>query len=374
MTQDFFSRPVGEWSGYFILLFGFLLTVVIQIIANRRVFATVSESDLAKEERPISVLLHVRNASDRLENFLHQLLAQNYSKFEIVVIDDFSADSTLIILGVMAQKYPKIKFSSLNQENRYSEKMSMNLAMKAAKNDFVLMLTPETDLSDPNYLVNMNASLDNESQIVVSYINYGSKGDRQNRYCRLERLYAFRKSAASKAFGAALFYQQVNVLFSKKLYFDQGGFKGNMNAHYAGLELILNQIRKPDVKYLVSATTNLRESRSMDYGEYDDMMTKYVRLNRNLRSPQRRLFWFEGLVRFIVWFGIVFLLVTEPQHWFIYLGFPLLLFIIRMFVTRSLLKRLDEPKIFLSSVLYVFVRPFLYLFFRLSIFFKVQRK
>jgi len=100
MTHAFFARPYYEWSGYVILLVGFVLSLIIQLVFYRRILLKKTRSDGEVEERPISVLLNVRNESERIEQFLMKLLAQNYSNFEIVVVDDFSADSTLIILGV----------------------------------------------------------------------------------------------------------------------------------------------------------------------------------------------------------------------------------------------------------------------------------
>ncbi|WP_163716605.1 glycosyltransferase [Mangrovibacterium lignilyticum] len=373
MTQEFFDRPVYEWSGYFFLFFGFILSLVIQLFFYRRILSVRKVSEDIQEERPISVLLNVRNESERIEQFLLKLLDQNYSSFEIVVVDDFSADSTLIILGVMAQKYPKIKFSSLNQENRYSEKMAMNLAMKAAKNDWVLILTPEANLEDPNYLARMNQEMDADSQVLVSYVNYEAEGKRLNRLCRVERLDAFWRASANMSASIPLFYQQVNVLFNKKLYFDNGGFKGKMNDHYAGLELIFNQMERLKVTYCLSPQTSLREKRITNKNEFEDLICKHIRIFSGLNFSKKWLVWLERFSKLLVLSGLLVLLFTDLQYWYFYVPIPFIAIFIQIVLIKSLLKRLAEKKIFLSSFIYVFIRPFLYLFYKASIYLQVQR-
>lgn len=362
MTQEFFERPFYMWSGYFVLLIGFILTLIFQLVFYRRILSKKRRGEPFATERGISVLLNVRNESARIEGFLMKLLNQNYSNFEIIVVDDFSADSTLIILGVMAKKYPQIKFSSLNQENKYSEKMAMNLALKAAKNEWVLFLNPETNLDDPNYLAAMNSALGADTDALVAYVNYEPGAGKYNRWSRVERMSAFwRGSAQSRSI--PVFFQQINILFNKNLYFQTGGFKGKMNAHYAGLELIFNQINKLRVKYIINPGTMLREDKIVDKYEYADVMRKHVRLFRKIPSGKKRLAFFEGLSKLLVISGTASLLFTDLKYWFLYVPVPVILLIIHLFLTKSLLKCLAERKIFLSSLVYVFVRPFLYLYY-----------
>lgn len=373
MTQEFFNRPFYEWSGYLILLSGFVLTLVIQLVFYRRVIVAHRVPAGNRDERPISVLLNVRNEAERLEQFLLKLLNQNYSNFEIVVVDDFSADSTLIILGVMAKKYPKIKFSSLNQENRYSEKMAMNLALKAAKNDWVLLLTPETNLDDPDYLAKMNQELEDDTQMLVSYVNYSDGKTNYNRLCRVERMDAFWRASANQKASIPLFYQQINVLFNKSLYFETGGFKGKMNAHYAGLELVFNQFGKLNVKFSTAMQASLREDRLTDRNEFQDLVKKHIRIFNDISFSKKWLAWLERLAKLLFLTGLLTLLFTDIRYWFVFVPVPFIALLIQAVLIKSLLKCLAEKKIFLSSFVYVFVRPFLYFYYRASIYLQVQR-
>lgn len=373
MAQEFFSRPFYGWSGYVILLLGFVLTLAIQFIFYRRIITGNRIPGSHQEERPISVLLIVRNEAERIEKFLLRLLDQNYSNFEIVVVDDFSADATLIILGVMARKYPRIKFSSLSQENRYSEKMAMNLAMKAAKNDWVLIVTPDTDLNDTDYLARMNRELDADSEVLVGYINYNAGKAGYNRLCRVERLDAFWRASANRFASIPLFYQQVNVLFNKRLYFEKGGFKGKMNEHYAGLELVFNQIEKLNVRFCTSPQTRLHENRQTDKNEFRDLISKHIRLFNGVNLSKKRFAWGERFARLLVISGLMVLFSTDFRYWYIFVPIPFIIIVVRAFMIKSLLKCLVEEKIFLSSFAYGFVRPLLYFFCRVSIFLQAQR-
>ncbi len=373
--QEFISRPAFEWSGYVLLLLGFILSLVIQLVLYRRILMRPLKepATATKPQRPVSILVCVRNEADRLEGFLTDLLNQNYSNFEIVVIDDFSTDTTLIKLGVMARKYSKIKFSTISQESKYSEKLALSLAIKAAKNDWLLVVTPDSKIDNPNYLATLNEALEDDSDMVVSYINYGNSTKHYNRLCRVERLDAFWRSSVTKVASVPIIFQQGNVLFKRSLYAEGGAFKGQMNAHFAGLELIFNKVKKLKVNYCLEPDATLREEKITDKYEFRELIKKHIRLIAQGGWSRSWPLSFEQLSKLILLVSIIGLLVTEPEYWFVYIPLPFIVLLVHLFLIKSLLKRLAERKIFLSSFTYVFVRPVLWFIYRASLYLQVQR-
>ena len=209
--------------------------------------------------------------------------------------------------------------------------------------------------------------------MLVSYINYEASEVRFNRLCRVERLDAFWRASVSEMVSGPFMFQQVNVLFDKQIYFQNSGFKGWMHAHYAGLELIFNQIKKLPVQFCINPQTILRESRLTDKAEFNDLIQKHIRLFNALNFSKIWPTRLEDFADLALFAGIITLLFTDLDYWYVFVPIPIILFVVHFVLIKSLLKRLDEKKIFLSSLLYVFVRPFLYLFHQATIYLQVQR-
>lgn len=367
MTADFFDRTLSEWTGYIILSFGFILTLIFQFAFYLKLLF-IKKCPANGQEMPISVLMCVRNVEDKIEQVLLQLVEQDYKNFEIVVVDDFSEDSTLTHIGVLSKKYPKIKFSSLTQETHYSEKISINLALKAAKYDQVLFVSPEISELNSQYLKKINEYTGDNRDVILGYTNYGYQKGFINQLCRTERFNSFMFSAAFSFSRVPLFYNQNNVLFKRQYYFDMDGFRGFMNDHYANLELLLNKLKRGKIAVSLEEETQCREASEVQKNDFAELVYKRISLYRKLSFGKKLILSFVGLSKLTVLVGIIWLLITEIQNWLIFTPLVILLITIRAVILKSMLNRLQEKKIFLSSLVYVWVKPVIDLFFRLKLF------
>ncbi|MGD9928643.1 MAG: glycosyltransferase [Mangrovibacterium sp.] len=372
MAPDFFDRTLLQWSGYTILLAGFLLTLLFQSMFYFRLLFRMKNPQVNRF-RPISVLMNIRNEEERIEKLLLQLLQQDYPEFEVVVVDDFSEDATLTIIGVMAKKYPRLKFSSLRQETHFSEKMAMNLALKAATYDWVVFVSPETEGVDAQFLQRLSEQASDSADISLNYLNYLPRPGFYNRLCRVERFYAFLSSAAYSRAGLPLFYQQSNVLFNKQLYFEVDGFRGKMNAHFAHLELVFNHLVHKKVETSATSHARLSENAWLGKPEFTDLVRKRILLWRDLGLFRRLLLLMDGLSGVLLVAGFCWLLVTEIQNWIVFTLPVLFVWLIHLFMVKTLLNRLNERKIFLSSLMYVFVSPVVSLYHWAKIYIHLQR-
>ncbi len=371
MSPNFFDRTLFQWAGYILLFSGFLLIMLVQFgLYIRLLFLKKVNAD--SPEKFLSLLLTVRNEEGRIEKILTQLLNQNYQNYEVVVVDDFSEDATLTIVGVMAKKYPRLKFSSLNQEARYSEKISINLALKAATSEWVVFVSPETVFFDPDYLKRINEENSEPGVLALNYVNFEAQRGFYNRLCRVERFWGFLTSAAWSTLRLPVFYQQNNILFQKQIYFDQAGFRGKMNDHFANLELIFNQA-KSKVQVCLDAGMQLREDVQLGKAEYMELVRKKFLLNRDLGFWKRLVLSLEPLSILIFQVGLIWLLVTEIRNWLIFVWPVVVITFIQVFVVKTLLNRLSEKKIFLSSLAYVFAQPVLKIMHRFLIYMHVRR-
>lgn len=107
----------------------------------------------------------IYNGSIYMSEAINSILNQTYKKFEFIIINDNSTDSTLEILKNYKKKYPKIRI--INSNSQHGPFGSINLAMKYAKGEFIAPMDSD-DVSHPKRLEKQaQFLLDNKDVIVV---------------------------------------------------------------------------------------------------------------------------------------------------------------------------------------------------------------
>ncbi|MGE4586015.1 MAG: hypothetical protein AB7D05_01600, partial [Mangrovibacterium sp.] len=191
--------------------------------------------------------------------------------------------------------------------------------------------------------------------------------------CRLERFFEFMRTAACCRLGVPHFFQQNNVLFSRKLYFDRDGFRGLMDAGFADMELLYNRVKPVQVPVVTASATSLRERTAQTRQDFINQVQKRICLCRDAGLTRRILSVLESLAGWLMAGGMACLLMTEPEYWYLYLSPLVLLVGIQLFIVKSVQNRLKERKIFLSSFIYLLVSPLVRLYQRMLLAVQLQR-
>lgn len=114
----------------------------------------------------ISVIIPVYNAEESIEKCLDSIKNQTWKgEFEIIVINDGSADRSGEILENYRKKNPEMPIQLINQENGGVSK-ARNTGLKISKGDYIALLDsddewlPEKTEKQMKYLVNQNFGVD----------------------------------------------------------------------------------------------------------------------------------------------------------------------------------------------------------------------
>lgn len=86
---------------YHLIITAFLLLVTINVVVNWRIFVAPRVRDFhasAASAPLVSILIPARNEAGRITPCLRSLLAQNYPKFELLVLNDHSEDDTAAVV------------------------------------------------------------------------------------------------------------------------------------------------------------------------------------------------------------------------------------------------------------------------------------
>ena len=357
-----------EWGLIGAFLFLYLVRLYYLVFFTGRLVIKQRKEVIANEQatQAISVLLTVRNEEENLKRLLPELLSINTVKYEVIAVDDFSLDNTYSVIGSFRQKYKHFKISSLNEETRFSAKLAQNIALKAAQNDWALMLP--VDAHDLNhdwlggFAVNTATSYRN---VMVGYNRIQAHPGWYNLLYRIENFEQQIRSAGFISNGIPFVYFEENVAFRKKEYFDIGGYGQKTKEPYANLELIINQfITRKNTVLLLNQDTSLSREIKTERDDFYNLLERSYRIERYLPKWKRGVLALETITQVLFLPFLLLVLFLFFDLWPVIASLSGFLFLGRIIMIKIVQNRLNERKIFISSLVYGMLMTYFKLFYR----------
>ncbi len=181
----------------------------------------------------ISVLIPARNEQDNIVHCLEAIAHGNYPRllFEIIVIDDHSDDKTPQYVHDFAANYPNIRLIELKNyvklsDNQPFKKRAIEAAIGKAKGE--LIVTTDADcLAQPNWL-NLIAEYYEKTgkQFIAAPVNFHEEKTYFERFQSLDYMGMMGVTGAGVEGKFTNMCNGANLAYSKKLFYEVGGFKG----------------------------------------------------------------------------------------------------------------------------------------------------
>lgn len=97
----------------------------------------------------VSIITPMYNSEAFISDTIHSILKQTYTNWELILIDDYSSDNTLLIVDSFISKNFKIKL--LKNTSNQGAAICRNMGIEVARGDFIAFLDAD-DLWKPNKL------------------------------------------------------------------------------------------------------------------------------------------------------------------------------------------------------------------------------
>lgn len=306
----------------------------------------------------VTIIIPVRNEEERIREILGKFEVLTFDDFQLLIINEYSEDNTLEILNVLAETNPKLKVTSLSQETRFSGKQAINIGLKGASSPWIILLTSFSGDVKQDWLARLNNLITPGTDAVVAYTNAERTKGMRNLLCRIERFHQFMISGAWTLAGKPFVFNENNVLFKKSLYFDTLGFRHKLNRNFANLELIFNDnFKKGRVKITTDPELTVREHIEDDRGDHIKLIKKGVQIRQSLSWSKKISLFFDDLTRILLPVLAAALIVLHPDYWITFSSLLFIYLILLLVIVKILLSHLNERKIFLSSLVYILVKP-----------------
>ena len=200
-----------------------------------------SEGGLPK----VSVVVCAHNEAENLQNYLQILLSQDYPDYEVIVVDDESEDSTLILLEQYAREYPNFYHTFVPKGARVisSKKLALTIGIKAAHYDYILLTDADCRPESRNWIREMMMGYDSDStEMVLGFSPYFEKDTLLSGLISYDTLFIGLQYMGMARAGHPYMGVGRNLSYRRSTFFNNHGFQGLLDVRAGDDDLFVNKV------------------------------------------------------------------------------------------------------------------------------------
>ena len=196
-------------------------------------------------QNTFSIIVAARNEETNLPELIDILIDQNYPKdrFEIIIADDRSTDSTNTILEAYSTKYENLKFLRITKENPdcVGKKGALTAAIELASND-ILAFTDADCIPTKYWLSEINDQFQEDVDFVAGYSFILHHNKFIEKLKNLERAAIFAVTAGSFGINRSITCAAGNIAYRRDLFKKVNGFAGIGHIRSGDDDLMLQKL------------------------------------------------------------------------------------------------------------------------------------
>jgi glycosyltransferase involved in cell wall biosynthesis len=195
----------------------------------------------------VSIVVCAFNEADHLKRHLKNLSEQNYSNYEIILVDDGSTDETYKIIKKFKEDYNSenrpIRVFQIPPSDSAGKKHALGKGIEMAGKEIILLTDADCTPNSPDWITRMVSGLDGPFEIVLGYGAYRKlKGSLLNKLIRYETLMTALQYFSYALQGQAYMGVGRNLAYKKSLFNEAGGFQSHLNVRSGDDDLFINQV------------------------------------------------------------------------------------------------------------------------------------
>lgn len=244
------AEAYGVWGLLLMLLlialFGIQLYYYLGLFSRLPSFKINSQKDIGGGAEGISVILVMGDDYLYVENTLPLLLRQDYDLYEVIIVYVGNNNDFAESLEMLADMEPKFGMSRIKQHPLFpiSNKMALNVGIKAARYENIVVTTPDARPVSQRWLSLMAKGF-KKGGIVIGYCGLEQKKGFDDKMIRSSRMFSsllyITAAIRKKPYRGTIH----NLGFAKHLYFDRKGF-GHLSLNLGEDDLFMQQLFEKD--------------------------------------------------------------------------------------------------------------------------------
>lgn len=354
-----------------IIFYFFLVVATIQVVYYLFIFGKFSFShyESGKENNiSVSILVCAKNEEENLKKLIPLLVKQNYSNFEIVIIDDASSDNTIELVEEFQKETPNLKLVKVENNEAFwgNKKFALTLGIKATTKEYLLLTDADCFPNSPNWIKEMTSQFTTQKTIVLGYGAYEKKPGVLNKLIRFETLLTAIQYFSWAKLGKPYMGVGRNLAYKREEFFNNNGFINHIKIRSGDDDLFINEAANKNNTTLCYSPQSFTYSvPKKSFSKWFMQKRRHISTVKHYKSFDRfqlALFYITQLL-FIL---LPIVLFIFQYQWIIVLSVFMLRYIISWVTIFKAAKQLNE-----NDVTYAYpIWEFILIFTQLNVFIK----
>ncbi len=342
-----------------------LVTLITQMVYYGRRYGRIATFRRTRTRRggeppAVSVVIPFFDPDfDYLQRVIPKLKAQTHPQFEVIFVNNCPDEEFNLQLSAICDADYRLSVTRMVYNSRFpiSTKLALNIGIKAAHYDNIIITTQSCEPASSRWLELMARGFES-ADIVLGYCGIIPDKGLANRLIRCSELYSSACWLSSAMRGRPYRGTIHNLGLKRTLYFQSGGFN-HLSLNMGEDDLYVMSISTPQNTTVVAGPSSIMRRRA--WGGLGWRQSERARLSRTHSHYPFRLrlaLAGEWWVRGIFFAAALYLIIASPLYGKLAGAFLLLLrWVIVLFQTRRLGRRLSEHHIVGAYLLYDLLSP-----------------
>jgi len=330
MIQEIYAQNPLLFFTLLLLVLATLVQLIYYWVIYGKVAFFKPKNEFVRSDQPVSVIVCARDEYYNLQENLPLLLSQDYSAYEVVVVNHGSEDETNYLLRDLADIHKNLKIVNVSQDLNFftGKKFPLSIGIKSASYDVLLFTDADCKPSSNQWIRRMAANFTEETEIVLGYGAYNKSGSLINLLIRFDTTRIAMNYLGFARAGMPYMGVGRNMAYRKSLFYKQNGFISHYRIQSGDDDLFINKaatatntrIEIQEEAHTISAPKTtlaqwLRQKRRhLLTGGYYKPSHKFA---LGLFAVTQVTFWASSIVLLALWFqpyivtGIVFVRLSS---------------------------------------------------------------
>jgi glycosyltransferase involved in cell wall biosynthesis len=319
----------------------------------------------SKTKEPVSIVICARNEAANLQQYLPLVLEQEYPDFEVIVVNDCSADDTEDVLLALKQKYQNLKTTIIKEDAKFShgKKLALTVGIKAAANEWLLLTDADCYPESKHWLSGMAQHFTEKNSVVLGYGGFFQGKDFVNKLIRFDALFIALQYFTFALAGRPYMGVGRNMAYRKSVFFKNKGFASHLYIDSGDDDLFVQEIAtKSNTDIELSEDTHTRTAPKKNMQQWFYQKTRHLTTSVHYRAFDRFALALEPVSRELFYITAITLLFFP--------GYQLLsgiVFVVRetifLIIINKTARKLKEKGLALLSLIFDIILPFILLVF-----------
>ena len=344
MIQDIYAQNPSLFVALSVLAF----ITIIQLFYYWSIYGKVAffrqKNEFVRSDQGVSVIVCARDEYHNLKENLPLLLAQDYSLFEVVVVNHGSEDETHYLLRDLAEVHKNLKIVNVPQDLNFftGKKFPLSIGIKSASYEVLLFTDADCIPSSNQWLRRMAANFTEGTEIVLGYGAYSKSKSLLNLLIRFDTTRIAMNYLGFARAGMPYMGVGRNMAYRKSLFYRQNGFISHYRIQSGDDDLFINKAataRNTRIEIQADARTISKPKTSFD--QWIRQKRRHLQTGSFYKPIHKFVLGLFAFTQTMYWVLTIALLVLWYQP-YVVMGIAGLRLFTQLLVTGKVMKKLSE--------------------------------